>query len=237
MSLSRAVLPALAGTLSLAALAACDGTLAFDVNAGPKSFDISTEGLGIPPELRSPEAQVASLPCGDGALVCPSVATFAIDCRAGVCDPGPIPVSVEIGDGFDLNEYTSKLGQIADHIDSVTFNRVSYVVDSNTMNTDLPPTTVYWGPISAAFIDEAMGVQPLGTLGAIAAGSTPSGDLSLDSVGQQALSDHIIDVDRQLRLFARAPLDIDPGDRFPEGAIRISVTMSLHIVGTTKLFE
>ncbi|MCC7539168.1 MAG: hypothetical protein IT379_23300 [Deltaproteobacteria bacterium] len=229
----RKVAPWLAAAVSLVA---CDGTLSFDVSAGPKSFDIGTEGLGIPAELRTPEAQVASLPCGDGAFVCPSVATFSIECVGGVCDPGPIPVAVEIGDGFDLEQYTTKLGDIADRIESVTFNSVSYAVESNTLNTDLPLITVYWGPMSAAFIDESMGVMPLGSIEPIAAGSTPSGQILLDDFGQQALSDHIVAVDRQLRLFARAPIDIDPGDRFPEGAVRMSVTMSLHIVGETKLF-
>lgn len=227
-------------TLVLAALApaGCNGTVSFDIAAGPNTFDVSTDSLGIPPELRveagGGSAVVASIPCDD-STPCLTAGSFVIDCNGGVCDPEPIPLSVEVGDGIDLESYTSQLGPVADRLQSVEFTSIRYEVDTNTLNVDLPPVTIFWGPIGAAAI-ESDGVRVLGTIPPIPAQSSGSGSVAIDAGGQQALSQYIIDVDRRLRLFARAPIDINPGQAFPDGSIRLAVTMQLHIVGDTKVF-
>lgn len=214
--------------LALAAVS-CDGTISVTFQTGPQEFAISTDDLALPVELRDGD-QIASAPCPMG--LCPPSDVVTLTCEGGTCDPSPKTISAAGGvvDVEALLEETREVGLRV--VDAYEFLEVSYDVTQNSLTVPTEPIEVFWGPDGATGIDPALGVRPFGTVPSIGAGQTPMGQLQLDAAGVAELSDYLVDSGQRVRFFARTTVDLDPGDPFPEGSLRVSVNATIRAVGS-----
>lgn len=210
-------------------LAGCQVPVTLDFPVGPLSYEVSTEDLMLPTELRSADgATLVSVPCTDQCDLAIEGNPLDMSCVEQLCDPEPFCYAldlppVDLGDWEDL----SKLGS---HVTEAEVRRVLYVVEENTLNVDLPSIRVDWGPETAASLDDAT-VLPLGTVPAIAQAATPNGEVPLDATGAAALGQHFVDTSTIFRLFAETAIDLEPGQALPQGTLKFSCTVEVHLEG------
>ena len=177
--------------------------------------EVTVDGIVIP-----------SLVCGSAAD-CPMAADINVECNADdLCDPVATTATVHMQD-VDLREVMERLSVV----DSIALRGVEYAVVTNTMNVDLPAVEVYWAPVGTASVDDAV---RLGSFPEVRAGETPMARVPLDAVGTAALNDHLESVSRQFRIFLEATIDVDPGDRFPQGAVMANVQFEVRASGRLR---
>lgn len=215
-----------------ALLSGCDGTVRVTFSTGARELEITAAALALPRELEDGRGVIADVPCGPSGM-CPPSDTIAITCEEGVCDPAPITLSGKVGGVIDVQELLAETREIGvRRIDSYTIEELSYDVTRNTLDFDIGPVELFWGPEAAPAIDEALGVHPLGRTLAIRAGDAPSGEVELDPDGAAALSEYLARTGSRVRFFARTVVDLDPGDPFPEtGRLVLGVNATILAVG------
>jgi hypothetical protein len=220
------------GVLFLLALfsAACDGTITVTFQTGPQEFSVETDDLALPDELRDGDL-IATLDCAPTGL-CPASDVVTLSCEAGVCDPAPRTVSAS-GGVIDVDALLAETREVGLRVvDAYEVLEVRYDVQQSSLTVPTEPLEIFWGPGSAAGIDPELGVRPFGTVPAIGAGETPEGLVDLDDAGVLELSDYLVEREAQVRFFARTRVDLEPGDPFPEGSLRVSVNATLRAVGS-----
>ena len=216
--------------LSCLLVGSCDGTISVTFATGPQEFEVSTMAFTLPAELRD-GSTIASLPCGPMGM-CPPSADVTLECVADVCDPAPRTVSAPVGSVIDVDVLLAETREVGLRVvDSYVFERVTYDIQLNTMTVPIDEVTVYWGPEAATSIDPALGVRRFGTVPAIGAGQTGSGEVVIDGPGAAELSDCLVSRSPRIRFFAQTTVDLDPGDPFPEGSVRVSVNATVRAVG------
>lgn len=208
-------------------LAGCQVPVTLDFPVGPLTYEVSTEDLQVPAELRD-GASLVSVPCAATCDLAVDGSPLTMACVDSVCDPEPFWYAldlppVDLGDWEDL----SKLGN---HITDAEIRRVVYVVEENTLNVDLPSVVVRWGPETAAMADDPS-VMPLGTVPVIPQAQTPSGEVPLDAAGAAALGEHFVRTSTIFRLFADTAIDLEPGQPLPQGSLRFTSTVEVHLEG------
>lgn len=223
--------PLRSAVLGLALLSvSCDGTISVTFQTGPQEFAVSTDELTLPTELRDGD-RIASAPCGPMGL-CPPSDVVTLTCEGGMCDPAPKTISAA-GGVVDVDALLADSREIGLRVvDAYEFVEVGYDVTQNTLTVPTEPIEVFWGPDGATAIDPALGVRPFGTVPSIAAGQTVMGQLQLDAAGVAELSDYLVDSGQRVRFFARTTVDLDPGDPFPEGSLRVNVNATIRAVGS-----
>ena len=222
---------ALVGVMGLLALG-CDGTISVVFATGPQEFEVSTASLSLPTELRDTSGTIASIPCGPMGM-CPPSDEVTLDCNSGVCDPAPRTVSAPVGGVIDTSALLAETGDVGlNVVESYSIEVVSYEISLNTLTVPIEEIEVFWGPEAASSIDPSQGVRPFGRIPAIAAGATTSGNMIIDNAGVAELSDFLVAGGGRLRLFARTEVDLDPGDPYPEGSVRMSVNATIRAVGS-----
>lgn len=212
----------------------CDDTVVVQLRSGPQEVEVGATALSLPTQLRddaSGTPRIASVPCGPMGM-CPSSASIAITCEAGVCDPAPVSIAVPAGDVVDFDVLAADARSLIRQVDAIEVIEGTYVIRENTLSIDTPEIEVFWGPAGATTVDPGMGVVALGTLPPIAARSTEPGALVLDPAGVAALSDYLVGTSRQVRFFARTRVDLAPGGAFPEGHLVLAVDMTVRITGS-----
>lgn len=210
----------------------CNGTISVTFSTGPQEFEVSTDSLALPTELAAEDGTVVALPC-DMTGICPPAEVVTLSCEQGVCDPAPETLSVPVGGVIDVDLLLSDSSEIGlVRVDRYTVESVAYAIDLNTLTIPVGPIDVYWGPEAATTIDPALGVARFGTIPAIAAGATSAGDVLIDPGGAAALSDFLVGGGGALRWFAQTVVDLDPGDPYPEGAVRLSVNATVRAEGS-----
>lgn len=212
---------------SVALASGCNNTVVVQLMSGPQSFEVTTSSLDIPAELQS-GATIASIPCPTGT--CPSSDTLPLACVAGVCDPEPRTVSAPVGDVVDFDVLLREASTILRFVDGIEVTRVQYSASPNSLNVDVPDIEIFFGPDTAAGID-APGVFRLGVIPGLPAGTAREGDMVIDADGSAALSDHVLNVSRRVRFFARTQIDLDPGDPVPSGGASITVNLTVRAFG------
>ncbi|MCB9593724.1 MAG: hypothetical protein H6719_13405 [Sandaracinaceae bacterium] len=210
----------------------CDGTISVVFSTGPQEFEVSTASLSLPTELRDDmSGTIAMVPCGPMGM-CPPASEVTLDCTAGFCDPAPRTISAPVGGVIDIDALLSDAGDVGLNIvDSYAVERVAYDISLNTLTVPTNEIVVFWGPEAATSVDPALGVRRFGTIPPIAAGATTSGNMAVDGAGVMALSDYLVAGNGRLRFFAQTMVDLDPGDPFPEGSVRMSVNVTIRAVG------
>ena len=211
--------------------AACDGTVTVRFSTGPQQFEVSTASFMLPTELRD-GALIATVPCGPSGM-CPSSSEVVITCEADVCDPAPRTISVPVGGVIDVDALLAETRELGiGSVESYAFGPVRYEVELNTLTVPTTQIDVYWGPEAATTIDPALGVRPFGVVPAIGAGQTVSGEMVIDPAGAEELSDFLTGGSARVRFFAETVVDLDPGDAFPEGSVRMNVNATITAVGS-----
>lgn len=221
----RLVLP----LLSFAGLAqaGCQVPVTLDFPVGPLTYEVSTEDLQVPVELRN-GPDLVSVPCAATCDLSVEGSPLEMACVDERCDPEPFWYTLDLPP-VDLGEWED-LSKLGDHITDAEIRRVVYVVEENTLNVDLPSIIVRWGPETAATADDPS-VQPLATVPAIVHATTPSGEVPLDPAGAAALGDHFVDTSTIFRLFADTAIDLEPGMALPQGTLRFSTSVEVHLEG------
>jgi len=211
----------------------CDGTISVRFSTGPQEFEVSTSEVALPTELRDESTgTIQSVMCGPMGM-CPPSDLVTLDCTGGVCDPAPRTISVPVGGVVDVDELLADTREVGLRVvDSYDFEQVAYDITLNTLTVPVSEIEVYWGPEAATTIDPALGVRRFGTIGAINAGQTSSGQMNIDGAGAMALSDFLVGGGGRIRFFAQTTVDLDPGDPFPEGAVRMTVNITIRAVGS-----
>lgn len=211
-------------------VASCDGTISVTFATGPQEFEVSTTAFALPTELRD-GSTIASVPCGPTGM-CPPSAEVTLECVADVCDPAPRTLSAPVGSVLDVDVLLAETRDVGLRtVDSYAIERVTYDIQLNTMTVPLGEVIVFWGPEAATTIDPALGVRRLGTVPSIGAGQTGIGDLVIDGVGAGELSDYLVSRGTRVRFFAQTTVDLDPGDPFPDGSVRVAVNATIRAVG------
>lgn len=224
-------------TLSFAALslvlASCDGTVSVTFSTGPQVFEVSTASLGLPNELHdTATGTIASVPCGPMGL-CPPTIEVTLECVADVCDPAPKTLSAPVGSVIDVDSLLSETREVGLRtVDAYTVEAVTYDIELNTLTMPIGEIEVYWGPRAATSIDPALGVRRFGTVPPIAIGQTGTGQMAIDGGGSGELSDYLVSRGSSIRFFAQTTVDMDPGDPFPDGSVRVSVNATIRAVGS-----
>lgn len=208
-------------------LAGCQVPVTLDFPVGPLSYEVSTEALTVPAQLRDGAALV-SVPCPTDECVAVDGSPLVMTCEDQVCNPEPYPYQLELPP-VDLADWED-LGQIGDHVTQAQIKRVLYRVEENTLNVDLPPIRVLWGPETAASIDDAS-VHDFGVIPSIPQSTTPSGEAPLDPAGSAALGGYFVDTSTIFRLFAETSIDLEPGMPLPQGALSFTATVEVHLEG------
>lgn len=217
--------------LPLALAAGCDGTVSVTFATGPQELEVTTASFELPPELEDTStgtiAMVSCSPMG----TCPPSDAVTLTCEAGLCDPAPKTLSAPVGGVIDVEALLADTRDILRVVDSYTIEEVTYDILLNTMTVPIGEIEVYWGPEAATAIDESMMVRRFGTVPPIGAGETGGGAVVIDPAGQQALSDYLVTGGGRVRFFARTRVDLDPGDPYPRGSVRVAVNATVRAVG------
>ncbi|MCA9535461.1 MAG: hypothetical protein KC593_17330 [Myxococcales bacterium] len=177
--------------------------------------EVTTEGIVVP-----------HLAC-TSASTCPMAPGINVECNTeGFCDPVATTATIAVQD-VDLREVMDRFSVV----NAIALRGVEYAVIGNSLNVDLPAVEVYWAPVGTASIEDAL---RLGSFPAVRAGETPMARVPLDATGTAALNDHLEGVSNQFRIFLEATIDIEPGDRFPQGAVMANVQFEIRASGRLR---
>jgi len=215
-----------AAGMALVSTGCLDASVAFPVT---RELEFSAADLPVNPEFQEVTPSgiiVPSLPC-ETAAECPMAPSINVECNAaGLCDPVATTATVHMQD-VDLREVMDRFSVV----NSIALRGIEYAVVTNTLNVDLPAVDVYWAPVGTASVDDAV---RLGSFPEVRAGETPMARVPLDAVGTAALNDHLEGVSNQFRIFLEATIDLDPGDRFPQGAVTANVQFEIRASGRVR---
>ncbi|MBI2896083.1 MAG: hypothetical protein HYY06_21175 [Deltaproteobacteria bacterium] len=211
----------------------CAVPVTLDFPVGPLEYEVSTDDLVVPAELADGNGSIATIPCNGS--VCPvegSQSSLVIGCLEGACDPEPYSFALDLP-VVDLAAY-GDLQSLGARISEAEVQGVQYRVSQNTLNVELPEVTLFWGPQTAASLDDAT-VLRLGVIPRLPAGAAPSGRVELDSEGQRALADYFVRTSTVFRVFAETTVDVGPGAPIPQGAAQLMATIDVHLAGSGEL--
>lgn len=216
--------------------AGCDATASVAFVAGPANLELAASTFSLPESLREGSgstARLRSAPCGPSGM-CPTLdpPTVTFVCEDNVCDPSPKTVMLPAGAAIDFEEEAGDLNGVIEHIDSISLDRVEYVIEANTLSIAVPDLEVFWGPEGATTIDTSAGVQRLGVLPSITVGETQRGDVMLDAAGAGALGAYLVSTSYRVRFFVRTRIDLEPGGAWPAGALRMGVVFTATATGS-----
>jgi hypothetical protein len=223
--------------LGLFGLSACGlinsdiAKVTFDLPPQKVSFDLASYHL--------PAGNTVPVPCGDGQLVAdcchPPAGLPTVDCTATplLCLPNSQGTNVCTAEITATQYTTVDLSNVdprlmsAKSLANITINRISYTVDSNSLNTDLPPAIIYLAPHGVTDPSD-MNAKKFGTVPSIAAGTTPTGNVTLEPDAAATFSSFTRDLSMSFNLIVKATLHIPSGAPVPSGAVQITVTGKLQ---------
>jgi len=157
-----------------------------------KTFSIDASMVNVPSALQQ------EVPCGAPPVMdcCnPTPPLPAPDCNANTitCEPNASGTNVCMAQMTVAQSTPINLGQEVPALNSVTgvltikIKQISYVVNANTLDIDLPDIILYVAPMG---VTDPMdpNAKKFGTLPAIPSMQTPSGDVMLDQNAAAALA-------------------------------------------------
>jgi len=225
---------ALLSTLSTLGVAGC----------GLISSDVAEIPFDLPERMYSFDSAMFPVPAGITAAVPCGAGTPITDC----CNPptGPIAgcmppdvaceqnengmsfctatVPVSQSQTMNLGMEVSKLSGYTGFV-NIKVKRISYVINTNTLNVNLPDVGLYLGPQGATKFDDA-GVVQFGTLPAIPAGTTTTGDVMLVSNSSGVLAMFTSDIKKPFSFIAATTVK---ATQSPTGKIDLTIKGQLAI--------
>jgi hypothetical protein len=187
--------------------------LTFDLPAQTYKFDSASFGI--------PAGSTAKVPCGGSNAVqtCPSPAV----CLASVCTlEQPITVSSTI----NLKMQAPELSSLSDqHLANVTLESLRYSAVS-TLNVASPPFDLYLATAGVTDPKSAMAMK-FGTIPAIPAGASQSGDIAKTSAADALFSTYATNFATPFNVIGSATVIVPSGSPNPTGMITITITGSI----------
>jgi hypothetical protein len=208
-------------------LLGCNETATVNFRSPELAFSVNAADLGLPADLRD-DAQptIRSIPCDAAMPACPSTSELAVECVGAVCDPGPIDVSVPVGDAVDFDSLRSSLPQPFTRVEEIDIRAIDYTVRLNSLNVAVPPLEIWWAPEGAP-----SGSMLLGTTRGLAPREAATGSVNIDTTGEASLSDYLVGTSPRVRFYVQTAVDLAPGDPFPEGELSVGVVFSVSAMG------
>ena len=126
----------------------------------------------------------------------------------------------------DLSNVDPRL-MSAKSLANITINRISYTVDSNSLNTDLPPAIIYLAPHGVTF-SQRHDREEIWNRSLHSRRNHPDGQCE---PGARRGGDLLVlhaDLSMPFNLIVQATLDIPSGAPVPSGAVQITVTGKLQ---------
>jgi hypothetical protein len=218
---------------ALVGLSAC-GLLSSDITKvtftlPSKTVQFDTSSLNIP------SGNTVAVPCGSGQIVMdcchPPAGLPAPDCNAVniICAANPQGTDVCTAEVTVSQSQTLNLGQEVPQLASATslanlsISQITYSVDSNTMNVDLPPAVIYLAPSDVTDPTDTR-AKRFGTVPVIPAGTTPTGSVSLEPDATTTFGAFTHDLRTPFNLILTTTVDVPSGSPIPSGAVQITVT-------------
>ena len=200
----------------------------FDLPTETYTFD--TAQWNIPPALdglefpsiacttdndccNNPLASAAGLSCTTTPLSCMSGS-----CAASLPESQSTMINLSTDVMPSLSSYTSLV--------SISISSIKYTVTSNTLNVAVPPLSIYLAP-NGVTSPTGAGAQLFGTVPAIPAGTTPSGNVQLVSNAASIFQTFTAHLSTPFEIITAATVVIGAGTPVPTGAITINVTGAL----------
>jgi hypothetical protein len=182
--------------------------LTFDLPARTYKFDSANFGI--------PAGSTPKVPCGGSNAVCPSPTV----CLASVCTlEQPVTVYSTINLKMDAPELASLSDQ---HLANVTLESLRYSAVS-TLNVASPPFDLYLAASGVMDPKSAMAMK-FGTIPAIPAGASQSGDITKTAAADSLFSSYATNVSTPFNVIASATVIVPSGSPNPTGAISITIT-------------
>jgi hypothetical protein len=166
-----------------------------------------TDCCNPPPPLPAPDCNANTITCepnASGASVCTVQVT--------VSQSSPINLGQEVP---ALNNVTGVL--------NIKIKKISYRVDANTLTVNLPDVILYVAPQGVTDPNDP-NARRFGTLPAIAAMATPSGDVVLDPNAAQALNMFTQNIQTPFTFIAATTLKVS---KAPTGKIDMTISGTL----------
>jgi hypothetical protein len=218
---------------ALVGLSAC-GLLSSDITKVTFTLPSKTVAFDTA-SLNIPSGNTVAVPCGPGQIVMdccnPPAPLPAPDCNSVniTCAANPQGMNVCTAEVTVSQSSTLNLGQEVPQLASATslanlsISQISYTVDSNTMNVDLPPAIIYLAPNGVTDSTDTR-AKRFGTVPVIPAGTTPTGNVSLEPDATTTFSSFTHDLKTPFNLILTTTVDVPSGTPIPSGAVQITVT-------------
>jgi hypothetical protein len=174
-----------------------------------KSYSFDASAFGFPVELTQ------EVPCGPGLVMdcCnPALAQPPPDCSA-------TPTSCEPNAG-GTNVCMAQVTVAQSTMINITIKRISYSVDANTLDVDLPDVILYMAPQGVTDPADSR-AQKFGTLPAIPAMTRPAGDVVLEPNAAQVFNTFTHDIQSPFTFIAGTTLKVS---KAPTGKIDLTVS-------------
>ena len=197
----------------------------FDLPSRSYSFD--SAAFNVPTGFSQP------IPCGPTQIVmdcCNPPIGAAPDCNANkiACeqdengmDVCTVTVLVSQSQMMNLGQEVSSLNSFTGYV-NITIKRISYKVDVNTLNLNVPDVTLYLAP--AGVTDTMNGAMVFGTLPAIAAGTTPMGDVVLNRNAEAVVKTYTSNIQNPFNFIAETKVKVS---KSPTGKIDLTISGQL----------
>lgn len=139
---------------------------------------------------------------------------------------------IELAKDIDVVAETGndKLDDYAGSFRSIEITRIDYKVEGNDLTFDLPPTTLYVGPMGSESKDDE-GVVQLATIPSIAAETNKSGTAEVSDSSRSASSDLFKDLKLSSIVYAE-PMVKEGQPLPPSGSAKI--TLTIHVAFTAN---
>ncbi len=146
-------------------------------------------------------------------------------CEASMCQ-AHVPVSLfkSFNLAVDAPEYQTIDSQTAI---SVTVDSVEFIVETNSMNTAVPPLEVFMAPIDVTDSADASALR-IGTITSVGAGQTGSQELQTDPAGEANLEMFMSDFRTPFNVIVSGSVNISAGDPVPTGMLQGFVKVAAH---------
>jgi hypothetical protein len=195
----------------------------------PRSYSFDSATFNVPAGFSQP------IPCGAGQIItdcCMPPLGPAPDCNANMIaceqnengmDVCTVTVLVSQSQMMNLGQEVSSLNSFTGYV-NVKIKRISYRVDVNTLNLNVPDVTLYLAPAGVTdTMDNTMAMR-FGTLPAIAAGTTPTGDVVLDSNAATVLKKYTSNIQNPFNFIAETKVKVSQS---PTGKIDLTISGQL----------
>jgi len=231
----------LASVLGVLAIAA---PLTFATGCGLINSDLAKVSFDLPPKtytfdtgqadwnasMTSAFAMVPTIACGTNADCCPlAISAAGIDCSMLICDPASAacafavvvqspPQMIDLKNEAQIPSSLSNQSAI-----DISVNKLTYDVNQNSLNVDLPPVDLYVGPQGSTKVSDP-GVVKFATVPSIPHATTlTNGNIPLDAAANSVFSNIGMHLGTPFVFLAQTRVVIPGGTPPPSGALTLTI--------------